>query len=47
MPDKKAIFGTLFVIFLASILFTYQNTDRWQGLLFLGIIFGALWFTRK
>jgi hypothetical protein len=45
--EQKAILGVFFVIFITSILFIPQGSDRWQGLLFIGIIFGALWFFKK
>jgi len=47
MADQKAILGTLAVIFLASILFTYQGSEKATGLMFIGILFGALWFFKK
>ncbi len=45
--DQKAILGTIFAILLISILFTSQESNRWQPFLFFGIIFGALWFFKE
>ena len=47
MPDQKAILGTLAVIFFISILFTFQGSNKWQGLFFIGLIFGVVWFFKK
>ncbi len=45
--EKKMLFGGLSVLSFVSILFMPADSEFWKWLVFLGIIFGILWYFTK